>query len=96
LSKKNEYVISKQLLRSSTSIGANVAEATDAFSKRDFAFKMSIAKKEARETHYWLRLLKESSLIHKDMDPYINDIQIIIRVLTSIVMTTSENLEKNS
>ena len=96
LSKKNEYVISKQLLRSSTSIGANVAEANDAFSKRDFAFKMSIAKKEARETHYWLRLLQESSLFHKDMEPYIEDIQIIIRVLTSIVKTTSENLEKNS
>ena len=72
-----------------------MAEANDAFSKRDFAFKMSIAKKEARETHYWLRLLEESSLTHKDMKHYIEDIQVIIRVLTSIVKTTSENLEKN-
>ena len=95
LTKENEYVISKQLLRSSTSIGANVAEALDAFSKRDFVFKMSIAKKEARETHYWLKLLQESSLLHKDVQPYIDDIQSIIRVLTSIVKTTSENLEKN-
>jgi four helix bundle protein len=95
LAKKNEYVISKQLLRSSTSIGANVAEAIEAFSKRDFVFKMSIAKKEARETHYWLRLLQESSLIHKDIQSYGEDIQRIIRVSTSIVKTTSENLEKN-
>jgi len=96
LSKNNEYVISKQLLRSSTSIGANVAEALDAFSKRDFAYKMSVAKKEARETHYWLKLLQESSLFHKDIQVYINDIQSILRVLTSIVKTTSENLERNS
>ena len=91
LIKKNEYVISKQLLRSSTSI---VAEALDAFSKRDFAYKMSIAKKEARETHYWLRLLQESSLLHRDVQVYIEDIQSIIKILTSIVKTTSENLEK--
>ena len=82
LIKKNEYVISKQLLRSSTSIGANVAEALDAFSKRDFAYKMSIAKKEARQTHYWLRLLQESSLLHRDVQVYIEDIQSIIKILT--------------
>lgn len=95
LSKKNEFVISKQLLKSSTSIGANIAEALDAFSKRDFAYKMSIAKKEARETHYWLKLLQESSLLHKDLKPYIDDVQSIIRVLTSIVKTTSEYMKKN-
>ena len=82
-------------MRSATSIGANVAEALDAFSKRDFAYKMSIAKKEARETYYWLRLLQESSLIHKNIQHYIDDIQSILRVLTSIVKTTSENLERN-
>ena len=93
LIKKNEYVISKQLLRSSTSIGANVAEALDAFSKRDFLYKMSIAKKEARETHYWLRLLQESPIINKDISAYIVDIQRIMRILTSIVKTTTERLE---
>ena len=72
-----------------------VTEVLSAFSKRDFAYKMSIATKEARETHYWLRLLKESSLTHKDLQPYINDMQSILRILTSIVKTTSENLEKH-
>ncbi len=54
---EKEFVLSKQLLRSGTSIGANVEEATAAISKRDFAYKMSISSKEARETRYWLRLL---------------------------------------
>lgn len=96
LLKKQEYVISKQLLRSSTSIGANIAEALDAFSKKDFAYKMSIAKKEARETQYWLMLLKESSLTNKNLQEYLEDIQRIIRILTSIVKTTTEKLDKNS
>ena len=56
LRKQREFVISNQLLRSGTSIGANVEEATAAFTKRDFVYKMAIASKEARETHYWLRL----------------------------------------
>lgn len=56
LIKQNEYVLSKQLLRSATSIGANVEEANAAQTKKDFIMKMSIASKEARETRYWLRL----------------------------------------
>lgn len=67
---QREYVLPKQLLRSGTSIGANVAEATAAQSRKDFAAKMSISSKEARETHYWLRLLKDSSLFrHIDFAP---------------------------
>jgi len=62
LKSKNEFVISKQLLRSGTSIGANVEEATASQSKKDFATKMSIASKEARETRYWLRLLIKANL----------------------------------
>ena len=58
LQAEREYVISKQLLRSGTSVGANVEEATAAQSRRDFLSKMSIASKEARETRYWLRLLQ--------------------------------------
>ena len=58
---QHEYVLSKQLLRSATSIGANVEEATAAISKKDFAAKMSIASKEARETRYWLRLIDKTS-----------------------------------
>jgi four helix bundle protein len=59
LRKEGEFVLSKQMLRSATSIGANVEEATAAQSRRDFAAKMAIASKEARETNYWLRLLPE-------------------------------------
>jgi four helix bundle protein len=95
LTKTHEYIISKQLLRSSTSIGANVEEAIAAFSKKDFVYKMSIASKEARETHYWLRLLKESSLTHRDLKSYIDNNQRIIKVLTSIVKTTTDRLENN-
>lgn len=95
LVKQKEYVISKQLLRSSTSIGANVSEAMDAFSKHEFAYRMSIAKKEARESHYWLRLIKESNMTKCFVEEYIEDIEKIIRILTSIVNTTKENLNHN-
>ena len=61
LKKENEFIISKQILRSATSIGANVEEAIAAQSKKDFIHKMSIASKEARETKYWLRLLDKSN-----------------------------------
>jgi four helix bundle protein len=57
------FVIGKQLIKSGTSIGANVEEATGAYSKDDFTYKMSIALKEARETNYWLRLLRDSGII---------------------------------
>ena len=86
---KKEYVISKQLLRSGTSIGANVEEAQAAQSKKDFIAKMSIAAKEARETHYWLRLLKHGEFIYKD--DLLEDCDELIKLLTSIVKTASEN-----
>ncbi len=63
--KKAGYVIGKQILRSGTSVGANVEEAVAAFSKDDYTYKMSIALKEARETHYWLRLIEGSKMIEK-------------------------------
>jgi four helix bundle protein len=62
----NEYILSKQILRSGTSIGANVEEAIGAFSKKDFTAKMGIALKEARETRYWLRLLERTQLLKFD------------------------------
>ena len=62
---KNEYVMSKQMLRSGTSIGANVSEAEKAQTKPDFNAKMNIALKEANETHYWLRLLYKTSFLPK-------------------------------
>ncbi len=83
-----EYVLSKQLLRSGTSIGANIEEATAAISKRDFIAKMSIASKEARETRYWLLLLQKSQIVKFDFTAYINEINQIVNILTAIVKTS--------
>ncbi len=88
LQAQREFVISKQLLRSGTSIGANVEEATAAQSRRDFLSKMAIASKEARETRYWLRLLKESDLVDIELKTEISQIDELIRILTAIVKTT--------
>ena len=91
---KKEFVISKQLLRSGTSIGANVVEAGAGQSKKDFISKMSIASKEARETKYWLQLLDKSQLVESDLAEYLSTIDDIINILTKIVKTTSSNITK--
>ena len=90
--KKKEYVLSKQILRSGTSIGANVEEAHVAQSKKEFIAKLNISLKEACETVYWLRLLKESGYIQKD--DLIKESVEISKILTSIIKTTNENLLK--
>ena len=91
MANQKEFVLSKQLLRSGTSIGANVEEATAAQSRKDFISKMSIASKEARESNYWLRLLKDSKLFQSsDLDRLLNDSLEIIKILTAIVKTTSQ------
>ncbi len=92
LKKENEYVISKQVLRSGTSIGANVQEASAAFSKKDFTHKMSISSKEARETRYWLQLLDKSDLTNIDVKYELNQIEEIINILTKIVKTTQSRI----
>ncbi|MCU0545671.1 MAG: four helix bundle protein [Oscillatoriaceae cyanobacterium Prado104] len=92
LQEQREYVISKQLLRSGTSIGANVEEASAGQSRKDFLAKMSIASKEARETQYWLRLLQASQIVNVDVNEPLNHVDELIRILTSIVKTTGENL----
>ena len=74
LQKDKEFIISNQTLRSGTSIGANIEEALAGQSKRDFTAKMSNSSKEARETKYWLRLLKESELTNLDVNSLILDI----------------------
>jgi len=84
-----EFVLSKQLLRSGTSIGANVEESQAAQSKKDFLSKMSIAAKEARESHYWLRLLKHCDYVSKD--DLLQDCEELIKLLTSIVKTSGES-----
>ncbi len=86
-----EFVISKQLLKSATSIGANIEEALAGQSKKDFIHKMSIASKEARETKYWLRLLHESSLTSVQITPMLNEIDEIIKILTAIIKTSNKN-----
>jgi len=91
LREKKEYVFADQLLRSSTNIGANVAEAGAGQSKRDFIAKMSIASKEARETRYWLKLLNKSKLISTDLSEYLDEIEQMINILTKIVKTSQEN-----
>ncbi len=85
---QKEYVLSKQILRSGTSIGANVEEATAAISKKDFTAKMSISSKEARETRYWLRLLNRSKIVNFDFKKQIDEIENIINILTAIVKTS--------
>jgi four helix bundle protein len=82
---EKEYIISKQLLRSGTSIGANVCESEAAVSRADFRNKLSISAKEAHETKYWLQLLQHSTLTNLSMDEYLVEIDSIIRILSSIV-----------
>lgn len=89
---KKEYVLSKQILRSGTSIGANIEEAIGAQSKTDFISKLSIAYKEARETSYWIRLLKDSNyLIDKEFDSIMTDIEELLRIITKIQKTSKLN-----
>ncbi len=96
LIEQNEYVMSKQLLKSGTSIGANVEEALAGQSRPDFLSKMSIASKEARESNYWLRLLRDSNSIErKFLVKPLADSEEIICILTSIVKTTAKTASKN-
>lgn len=89
---KHEYVLSKQVLRSGTSIGALVREAEHAQSKADFINKMSIALKEANETEYWIELLHQSDYITTDSYTSIHpDIEELLKLLVSIVKTSKTN-----
>ncbi|HBK32393.1 MAG TPA: four helix bundle protein [Porphyromonadaceae bacterium] len=88
LQEHKEFVLSKQLLRSGTSIGANIYEALAGVSKADFANKMAIASKEARETLYWLQLLVQSQMVAYDYNCFISNCEELVRMLTNIVKTT--------
>ena len=95
IERKKEYVLSKQLLRSGTSISANVKEAIRAQSKADFYAKMNIALKEASETEYWLELIKETEYIDKiQFESIYGDCQEIIKLLMSITKTQNSRKEK--
>lgn len=85
---KKEFVLSKQLLRSGTSIGANVEEAIGGQSEKDFYAKLTISYKEARETHYWLRLLRDTDYLNKnETQSLINDVDELLRIIGSIQKT---------
>ena len=92
----NEFVLSRQFLKSATSIGANVNESSAAQSKADFISKMSIASKEARETKYWLMLLQKSNFISFDYSYLLNEADEIINIITAIVKTSQTSLKRNN
>ena len=93
-SEYKEYVISKQIYRSGTSVGANVRESKHAQSDADFLSKMSIAYKEADETEYWLNLLHDNGYLNDDQfESLKKDCDRILKVLTSIVKTMKEKIE---
>ena len=90
--KQNEFVLSKQIVRSGTSVGANVEEAIAAQSRKDFISKMSIASKEARESNYWLRLLRDAHVVKNiNLEPVLKSSEEIIKIITSIVKTSTNN-----
>jgi four helix bundle protein len=95
VSDKKEFVMSKQFLRSITSIGANVREAINAQSKLDFIHKLAIAQKEANESDYWIELLFQSDYLNETQFKTLNsDVVEINRILASIIISTKKNLKQ--
>ena len=87
---EKEYILSRQILRSGTSIGANSEEAAGSISKKDFRAKFFIAYKEARETHYWIRLLRDSGYIDPELAPsLLTDLDEILKSIGAILKTVS-------
>jgi four helix bundle protein len=94
-SEKKEFVLSKQLLRSGTSVGALVSESEHAESKLDFIHKLAIAQKEANESSYWLELLFQSEYISESQFHSLNsDVLEINKILASIIITAKNNLKR--
>lgn len=97
LREHKEFELAGQLLRAGTNIGANVEEALAGISRADFTAKMSIASKEARESHYWLRILRDSRTISpKEVDLLIDECEAILRILTAIVKTSQVSRNSKS
>ena len=91
---KKEFVLSKQLLRCGTSIGANIEEAIGAQSDKDFISKLSISYKEARETHYWIRLLTDTDYLNDiENKSLLQDIDEILKIIGSIQKTMKKKLQ---
>jgi len=92
---KKEYIMSKQLMRSGTSNGANISEALEGQSKKDFIGKLHIALKEANESKYWINLLQATEYLEaKEEGSLVRDLEEIIKLLISIIKTTKNNIEK--
>ena len=93
LKTQSEFAIANQLLRSGTSVGANIEEALGGSSKKDFINKMTIALKEARESKYWLRLIYESG-IDKNVGPILTEANSLVNILSKIVKTSKDDSRK--
>jgi four helix bundle protein len=94
---KREFILSKQFLRSVTSVGANVREAVNAQSKADFIHKLAISQKECDESIYWLELLKDTQIITKEEFLSIHEkASEVLRIIRSIIITSKKNLTHNS
>ena len=94
ITEKKEFVLSKQILRSGTSIGANIEEGLGGFTDCDFVYKLQLSYKETRETIYWLKLLHRTDFITKEQfDSMIADANEIQKILSSIILTKSEKLK---
>jgi len=88
---KQEFNLSRQIVRSGTSIGANIEEGIGAFSKKDFRYKLSIAYKEARETKFWIKLLRDSGFIEKKLSKsLLDDCEELLKIRGAILVTTSK------
>jgi four helix bundle protein len=93
VAERKEFVMSKQFLRSITSVGANVREAVNAQSKPDFIHKLSIAQKECDESMYWLEILKETDFISTiEFDSIYNQCNEVLKIIRSIIITTKKKL----
>jgi four helix bundle protein len=92
---KREFILSKQIMRSGTSIGANIEEAIGGQSTKDFIAKLSISYKEARETVYWLKLLKATDYLNQDeANSLIQDAEELCKILSSILISTKQKINK--
>ncbi|MFA6456283.1 MAG: four helix bundle protein [Bacteroidota bacterium] len=90
---KKEFILSKQMLRSGTSIGANIEEANQAESRSDFIHKLSIANKEAFETHYWIRILRDTDFIDASTAlSFLNHCEELIKMLTASINSSKRKL----
>jgi len=97
LQEKKEFILSKQLIRSGTSVGANVREAQNAHTRKDFIYKLSISQKECDESVYWIELLHHSGYISKkDYAGLIDLAKELLRIIKSIILSSKRNLKQHS